>query len=188
MADVYRHGAVCAERLVLPDAAIYLFRRDHFAGAPQEQPQDFVLRRCQAQCLPVQGDGARALVHGKRPDGQLSDRAYGLSRHAAQLRIAPELGTDARHQFQRIEGLCHIVIRADSQPQHLVVVLTLGSQQDDRQVAVFPDARHGGDTVHDRHHNVHHDQLYRFAADNRDCFLAVCGGQHAVALGFQVYP
>ena len=105
---------------------------------------------------------------------------------AAQGHIPPQLGPDPGQQLHGVEGLGHIVVGPHVQSQHLVRILGLGRQQDHRQVVALPQAGHGGDAVHPRHHHVQQDQVHLLPVQQPQGLIAVIGRQHPVALGGQI--
>ena len=175
-------GAGGVERHVVPHPAVDLTRGEHGACVLHEKAQNVVLLGGQCGVFTVHGDGLGIVV---QPDAADDQRA-GLHRTAAQLQIPPQLGAHPRQQLHRVEGLGDIVVRAYVQPQHLVGVLALGSQQDHRHIAGLPQLSHGGETVHHRHHDIHENEMHVLPCGDGQGILAIIRLQNAVALRRQV--
>ena len=52
-----------------------------------------------------------------------------------------------------------IIIRSDIQPQDLVCIFTLGSQQNNRNITLLTYLNHCRDSIHLWHHNIHQHQM-----------------------------
>ena len=57
-------------------------------------------------------------------------------RHAARFGAAQHR-FDSRHHFRRVEGLHHVIIRAEPQPHQFINVLIQRGDHDDRHRALF---------------------------------------------------
>ena len=57
---------------------------------------------------------------------------------AEQSLIAGEMRLDPRDKLARREGLCHIIVRAESEPADLIDVVLSRGDQDDRDVLPLP--------------------------------------------------
>ena len=179
---MYGDGARRVQRHILPHPAVDLVGREHRSGVAHEKAQDVVLLRRQRHRVAVHGDGLGVVVQADTAD----DQRASLHLSAAQLQIPPQLGAHPRQQLHRVEGLGDIVIRAHVESQHLVGVLALGGQQDHRHVAGLAQLRHGGQAVHDGHHDVHEDQMHVLPGGDAERLLAVIGGQHPIALRAEI--
>ena len=71
------------------------------------------------------------LVRSSRTMPPMVHAAAALLRAAAQLGIPAQLGTHPRQYLHRHKGLGDIVVRPHVQPQHLVLRLGLGGEQND---------------------------------------------------------
>ena len=134
MADMDGYGILRAVGLAVPDAPVDLPRREHLARVAHQKAQDLVFRRGERDCLAVAHDFLGFFVQRDR-----SDREHVVVRlPAAELHIAPQLRAHAGAELDGIEGLGHIVVRSDVESEHLVGVLALGREQDNRDVALLP--------------------------------------------------
>ena len=175
------HGIV-RRRVLVPHPAVYLVGREHLPRMLHQKPQNVVFQGRQVHGVPVHGDGFGVVVQADPADGH----GGGGRMAAAQGHIPPQLGPDPGQQLHGVEGLGHIVVGPHVQSQHLVRVLGLGRQQDHRQIVALPQAGHGGDAVHPRHHHVQQDQVHLLPVQQPQGLIAVIGRQHPVALGGQI--
>ena len=179
---MHGHGALRAEGLLPPDGAVDGVGPKDPAGALQQQAENVVLRGRQADRLPVQGHGLALVVQADAPGPQLIP----LRRHRAQLSIAPQLRAHPGQQLHGVEGLGHIVVRAQVQAEDLVRVLALGRQKDHRHVAVLPQTAERGDAVQAGHHDVQQHQLHLLPGEKCQRLLSVMGAEGLVALRLQI--
>ena len=156
---MHRHRSLCGKRFILPDAPVDIGARKHLAGVFEQETENVVLRRGERYLLAVECDALALIVHG---DAAERERGVFL-RHAAELRIAPELCLDSGEDLKRIEGLRDIIVRADGETEDLVVVLALGGDEDDRDVALLAQLCRRRHAVHAGHHDVHEHELYFLA-------------------------
>ena len=168
---------------VSPHPAVDLAGGEHRSGVLHEKAENVVFLGGKRDGIAVHGDGLGVVVQTDAAD----DQRAGPHLPAAQLQIPPQLGAHPRQHLHWIEGLGDVVVRAHVQAQHLVGVLTLGGQQDHGDVAGLSQLGHSGQAVHDRHHDVHEDQVHVLPGGHGQGFLAVIGGQHPVALGLEIY-
>ena len=92
----------------------------------------------------------------------------------------------ARGQLPRAEGLGHVVVRAQLQAEHALVLLHLGGEDDDGRVGLLAIDAHELVAAHLRHHQVEDDQVGLFLAGDVDRLLPVRGGDDAEALLSQI--
>ena len=85
-------------------------------------------------------------------------------------------GLDARAELAHGERLGDVVVGPQLQPEHLVDLLGLGGQHDDRHRAAGPQAPAHLQPVHPRHHHVQHHQVERRLGEAVER-LAPVGGQ-----------
>ena len=102
-----------------------------------------------------------------------------------QARVPPQVAAHPRHQLLRIEGLGDVVVRTHRESEHLVGVLALGAEHDDRQVAPLPQLHHRRQPVEPRHHHVDDHQPHRTVHRLFERLHPVVRPQHAVALLFE---
>ena len=182
------HGdrRVVAAGVLFPDCGIDLRGRKDLTSVLHEQLQDAVLGRCERDRLAVHLDALALVVQHDAADGQHLGPADLLGLQRAQHGIAPELGFDARHDLHRVKWFCDVVVRTDGQPQHLVGVLALGREQDDRDVGLLPQLGRGQDAVHARHHDIHERQVHGMVLQKLQRLLARIGWQHLIPLGGKI--
>jgi len=175
-------GAGGVEGHVVPHTAVNLAGGEHGARVLHEKAQNVILLWGQCGVFAVHGHGLGVVVQPDTAD----DQRAGLHRAAAQLEIAPQLGPHTGQHLHGVEGLGDVVIRPHVETQHLVGVLALGRQQDHRHVAGLAQLRHGGQTVHDGHHDVHKDQMHVLPRRYAQRLPPVAGGQHPIALRAEI--
>ena len=178
------HGALAAQRRLLPDGFIEHLGGEHLSGVCHQKVQNGVLRGREGHRFPLHGDGFGAVVQDDAANG---DAAAALLRAAAQLGIPAQLGTHPRQYLHRHKGLGDIVVRPHVQPQHLVLRLGLGGKQNDGRVGKFPDFGGRRDTVHHGHHHVQQNQVDVIVFRNFHRLGAGEGLKQIVPLGGQVY-
>ena len=125
---------VVADDIVIPHLPVNLLRGEHPSRVTAQQLEYFVFERCKTNGFAVHRHAFALGVEHQSADGNLRF----LYLHRAQLGVAPQLAFHARDQFGRVERLCNVIIRTRGQSEDFVRVLTLGRQQDDRQVFTFP--------------------------------------------------
>lgn len=149
-----------------------------------QQLQNVKFGRRQRHSLAVQRDRFGLVAQRDAAERVFAGGVAGL--HAAELGIAPQLRADARQHLDGVERLCHIVVRADVQPEDLVGVLALRRQQNHRQVVGLAQLHRGVDAVHHRHHDVHQHEVDFLFGEDVQRLLARVGAECAVALGAEV--
>ncbi len=99
---------------------------------------------------------------------------------------------DARRQLAQAEGLGDVIVGAQLQPQHLVVLIQPGGQDDDGCLllpgwgGLAPVSAHEIVAAHLRHHQVQHDQVGLLMPRHEQRLAPVAGGSHLEALLYQV--
>ena len=182
MADVHGHGVLRAERRVLPHEAVYLRRGKHPSGVFHQQLEDIVFRRRQRDLLAAERDALGGVVQLDAVDAHIL--AVMLLRGGPGR--APQLRLDAGEQLERVERLCHIVVRPDGQPEYLIRVLAFRRQQDHRHAALLAQLHRRAETVQPRHHHIHQHKIHAPALQQLQRLRAVFRLEHAVALAGQI--
>ena len=149
-----------------------------------EQLQNVKFGRRQRHRLAVERDFLGLVAERDAAERVFARSVAGL--HAAELRIAPQLGADARQHLHRVERLCHIVVRTDVQPEDLVRVLAFCRQQDDRQIVGLAQLDRGVNAVHHGHHDVHQHEMDVLLGEDVQRLLAGVGAECAVTFGTEV--
>ena len=96
------------------------------------------------------------------------------------------MGIDPRHQFQRIKGLCHIIIRADVKSQYLIRILRFCRQDDNRDAVFLADLERCMNPVQFRHHNINDKELDIFFLQDINRFLPVIRFEYLIAFLHQI--
>ena len=158
MPDVDGHRVLRAQGGVVPHPLIDLAGGEDPPRMAHEQQEDVVFDGGQADPLPVHRHRFGPVIHGDAP---VAEDLRGVRRLLLppQGGVPPELALDPRQHLNGVEGLGHIVVRPDVQPQDLVGVLALGGEKDDGDVLRLPQLGGGPNPVQPRHHDVHEDEV-----------------------------
>ena len=110
-----------------------------------------------------------------------------LMRRGPALAAAAQDRLGAREQFLDAEGLRHVVVRAQLEPEHDVGFLALGGEHEDRHVELLR-AQEAADlvAVHLRQHQVEDEQIGPHRERQLQPRIAIRSGLHAVALILEV--
>ncbi len=92
--------------------------------------------------------------------------------------LAPQHGADARQQFTRVEGLGHVVVGAELEPDDAVDFLAARRQHDHRRSGGLVQPLADRQAVFPRHHVVENDQADVAAAQDLVHFASAGGGMH----------
>ena len=121
-------------------------------------------------------------IDGELIVADLLDLAFARARGAA----AAQHGLDPCDDLLGIEGLYHVVIGAQLQPQNLIEGFALGGEHDDGAVAFLADLAADLPAVQLGHHDIQEDEGGLFAFEFGNGLLAVVGHYHLEALFFEV--
>ena len=80
---------------------------------------------------------------------------------------------DARHEFNRVERLMQVIIRAEFQAGHLADEFRIGGKHDNRHIAEITDSFQHIEAVEVRHHHVEQDQIGGEITDLLDGLFAI---------------
>ena len=83
---------------------------------------------------------------------------------------------DSGNKLAGTEGLCHIIIGAQSQSANLINVILLGGDHNDRSILSFPYLTADFKSIHLRQHQIQNDQIKIFIQ---------CSGGSTAAIGLQ---
>ena len=125
-------------------------RQRHFAALPARAPP-----------LAVEAEAAAFERRGRR-----------WCRCAARGRAAQDR-PGAGHDLAGGEGLDHIVVAAQLDPQHAVDLVVAAGQEQDRGVALAAQSAADFQSVHARHGDIQHDQVGRMGGGLCQCLLAI---------------
>lgn len=88
--------------------------------------------------------------------------------------MPPQHSTDPRQHLHSIKGLGNIIVGAQIESGNLIAVLTLSSQQNDRQrAASLPQLGQDGQTIHNRHHDIQKDEVRFLFGEQLQRLMAV---------------
>ena len=143
--DVGIHRAGVPKVVKAPDLIQKLLPGEDDPLVFRQFHQQIELLGRQADGLPVHSDGPGLRLNTQAAKDQLAEP---LVSRAFEHR--PHQG----HQLLGAEGLGHIVVRPQVEPQQLVVLLPTGGEQDDRRLGELAELRQGLEPVHPRHHHI----------------------------------
>ena len=95
---------------------------------------------------------------------------------SSEAEISAQMRAHAGADFDGIERLCYVVVRADVETQNLIGVFAFRREKNHGNIAYLPDFGKGGHTVLDGHHYVHKNEVYVFPFDNAQSLFAVACG------------
>src|SRR5579862_1001904 len=155
--------------------------RDDSAVARGEKPQDVEVAGGELDGARVQrGRAARAV------DGEAAHRERRFRRGPGARARAAQQRFDAREQHSRLHGLHDIVVGAHLESQHLVDVLALGGEDEDRHRAAPAKLAADREPILAGQHEVEDDELGLQAVEALGGHQAVALDRHLVAVAFQV--
>jgi hypothetical protein len=150
---VHVHRARVAGERVAPDALEQLVARQHEALVVEQLPEEVELLGRELDLLLADPHLAPAGV-----DREVAVRQHLRLELLALGRGAPEDRLHPGDELARVEGLRHVVVGADLQPDDLVDVLVPGREHQDRHVRRLPEAAADLDPVQIGEHEVEDDQ------------------------------
>ncbi len=157
-AHLHVDGAVESVRRAAPCPVEELVAREHPLGPRDETVQEIALgagERDLGSRL-ADGDGAAREVDDKVGDGEPFGRGFHRGGGAIG---ATQDRADAGQQDAGAERLRHIVVGTHLQAEHLVGVLVLGGQYDDRRAGRLAQAAADGEPVLAKKHPVEDDEV-----------------------------
>ena len=170
------HRARIAGERVAPDALEQLIARQHDPAVVQQLPQQVELLRRKPDLLVDHVHLSLSCV-----DRQVAMPDLVRLALAALRRGAPENALHAGHELTRVEGLRHVVVGADLEPDDLVDVLVARREHEDRDVRRLADAAAELDAVAVGQVQVENDERRRVACQLDQSRLSRRGRLHAVA-------
>ena len=179
--DMHVHRADLAADVVAPDCVEQRLARIYAVGIAHQKLHEVEFLRRQIDRHVLAKRAAAAAVKRDVPaDERLLRRLFFCRTGPAQKR------PDTRLEFENVERLCEIVVRAVLKAQQLVHILGFGGQHDNGNLRKLPDFRAGLQTVKPGHHQIEHDQIRRFARRQLHGLHAVAAGHDLVAVVFQI--
>ena len=178
VADVHVDRARVAVGGVAPDALEQHRAAEHAAGVARERGQDLELHVGEPHGLVARGHLAALEVDHQLA---LADRLLELLVGLRQRR-APQHGLHAAAELAHREGLGDVVVGAQLQAEHLVDLLGLGGEHDDRHGAARADLAADVEAVELGQHHVEHDEVEAVLAQPVERLAAVERGDDVVAL------
>ena len=162
---MHRDRIVRSDRLLVPDRGIDLVDGEDLSRIFYEEEENIVLDRRELYRLSLHRHLLGVVVDDETAARIDAVQVPGLA-DIPKLGVAPELGLYAGHHLEGIEGLCDIVIRADVQPQDLVVVLALCGEDNDGDGAFLADLERGADPIQTRHHDIDNQEVHLLLIHN----------------------
>ncbi len=105
-----------------------------------------------------------------------ADECFGFNVSSSEAEISAQMRAHAGADFDGIERLCYVVVRADVETQNLIGVFAFRREKNHGNIAYLPDFGKGGHTVLDGHHYVHKNKVYVFPFDNAQSLFAIACG------------
>ena len=173
VADVHVDRARVAVGAVAPDAREQHVARQHAARAGGQREQDLELDEGGLHRSPRTSTArlAGSMRSSWTSSGPLVGRLAPGHARAAQRRL------HAAAELAQRERLGDVVVGAELEPEHLVDLLGLGGEHDDRHRRARAHAPAHLEPVEAGHHHVEHDEVERRLAEARERLAAV-GGLH----------
>ena len=137
------HGLAAVAVLAAPDVLIDRLAVERGVGVAGEKQQQVIFLVRERDLLRAAPD-----LHGARVDAQPADLDDGVG-----LVVAPQHDVHARKQFEHLEGLDDVILRAHAQAAHPVVDRAARGQKNDRD-AQRADVFHELKAVGVRQHHV----------------------------------
>ncbi len=143
--------------LFLPDSFIDLLGGKYLSRVSHEELQNREFLGCQMYRVPVDKHFLRRRIQFQPAIGENRGGRF-TAFQFQDLFVAPKSCLDPGHEFDGRKGFGEIVVRADGESMELVHVFAFGGEKQDGNVRGFADAGDHGESVHFRHHDVHHGQ------------------------------
>ena len=150
------HGRDIADTVHVPDPAEELVLAEHMVGVFREEGEQVKLLGRKILLFSVYKHAAGGLVDPKSPD---LDDVVGLLARSYQPLVPRHVRLHACDEFAGAEGLCHIVVGAQTQPPDLVDVVLFGGDHQDRDILVFTDLPAHIESVDPGQHQVQDHQI-----------------------------
>ena len=161
--DVDHDGVVVHRDEVAPDLLVDHVLGEHLLGVADEEQQQTALLFGEVQLHVVL---IKAHGGGVAQEGPTADLAVVFLREAL---TAADQGFHLGAEDLRAEGFGHIVVRAQGEPVHEVVVLAAAADDDDRRGdAVAPDGLDDIEALHVAQRDVHQNHIQRVALPRDD--------------------
>ena len=160
-ADVHVHDLHIAEVVLAPDPLQDLFTHQRDARVAEEQLHDLEFHLGQLDGLTGFQQHTAVLVQHKVPAGQGAQLLGGVPLF---LTLGPVHPTAERlhtgQQLAHAEGFGHVIVGTDGQAADLVLLLPLGTQDDDADLLVGAADRFAErKTVHARQHHIQNGRI-----------------------------
>ena len=178
------HDGVRVDRPLIPDAFVYLFRREDPSGILHQESENLKFDRRQLCRLFVHRDFHGILVQLQSAD-DINVALFLLFlclQHIQILSVPSQLGINSCKQLHRSKWFRYIVIGTDIQSHDLVDLLRLRGKDNHRKVVFFSQLDSHGNAIHSRHHHIHDSQMYFFLIQNLKALDSIGRLEYFIAL------
>src|SRR3954451_1260937 len=181
VADVDVDGARVAIGRVAPHAREEHGAREHAARARGERAQDLELHERGRHGRAMQGHRALGGVDAQVAHLERAVAVVAGPRHPG----APQRGLDPRAELAHGERLGDVVVGAQLEPDHLVDLLRLRGQHDDRHARASAQPPAHLEPVDVGEHEVEHHEVERLLGEARERLLPVRRRDHLLVVALQ---
>src|SRR3954470_12841743 len=181
VADVDVDGARVAIGRVAPHAREEHVAREHAPRARGERAQDLELHERGRHGRAMQGHRALGGVDAQVAHLERAVAVVAGPRHPG----APQRGLDPRAELAHGERLGDVVVGAQLEPDHLVDLLRLRGQHDDRHARASAQPPAHLEPVDVGEHEVEHHEVERLLGEARERLLPVRRRDHLVAVALE---
>ena len=172
MTDMYGNGVVAVQRNIVPNVLVYFFGETPCPQSGKKQAQNIVFFRRQRYGFAVHGH----FFWKRRSVLCAADECFGFNVSSSEAEISAQMRAHAGADFDGIERLCYVVVRADVETKSYRCLRFRRGEKNHGNIAYLPDFGKGGHTVLDGHHYVHKNKVYVFPFDNAQSLFAVACG------------
>ena len=166
-----------------PHVAEQLVAFEDPPGGLGEDPQEVELQWCQVDLAPPDGHASRAGGHREAADDEVGRGR--LRRELGGPLDAPEQGLDARDDLAHAEGLGHVVVGPDREPDEDVGLVVASGEHEHGHGPDGLDAAAHLEAVEAGKHDVEEDHVGRVRGERLDGARAVEGACHGIPLGLE---
>ena len=150
-------------------------------------PEQFILGKYVVRVLRQKGEqikflGGKVLLHAVHIDttgsfvdtnaANLHNIILRLGIHSHQSLISGQMRLHPCHQLTGAEGLCHIIICAQTQSANLVDVILSGRNHEDGHILCLSDLTAHLETIHPWQHQVQYDQIHIILQSHLQPFIS----------------
>jgi len=162
-----------------PDGGEELLVRDDASGVAGEDAEQGILGS---------GEGDMRSPHRNMPFGEVNTKRPGLKDRFIEGLGAAKEDAEAGEEFAAIEGLRHVVIRAQVEALDLILAAVEDGEDEDGGVTPLAEAGKDEEAVDVRKSEVEDNRVGRAGGGLNEALLAGRGGGDMIALGLQQEP